>query len=156
MYQKTEWKAGQSPAINDVNLNKIEQGIYDAHFNNVKLAYHELTLSNPDGYSTKVLLDSSKEIVYAEAWLYLKAQNGQYVTTPKFPLYLVATEATPYLFYTHEAYPTGEEGQKLHSVSYYFENQVNNIILRIKSQSLFEKGIPISFGINVFYRGEAE
>lgn len=30
-YTKTVWKNGEAPAINADNLNKIEQGIYDAH-----------------------------------------------------------------------------------------------------------------------------
>lgn len=28
-YEKTEWSNGQAPYINDTNLNKIEQGIYE-------------------------------------------------------------------------------------------------------------------------------
>ncbi len=31
MYNKTVWVDGQAPSINDTNLNKIEQGIADAH-----------------------------------------------------------------------------------------------------------------------------
>lgn len=30
-YTKTNWKNGQAPALNETNLNKIEQGIADAH-----------------------------------------------------------------------------------------------------------------------------
>lgn len=30
-YNKTAWKDNQAPAINAANLNKMEQGIYDAH-----------------------------------------------------------------------------------------------------------------------------
>ncbi len=30
-YRKTTWANNQAPAINAENLNKIEQGIYDAH-----------------------------------------------------------------------------------------------------------------------------
>ena len=30
-YTKTQWVNNQAPAIDAINLNKIEQGIYDAH-----------------------------------------------------------------------------------------------------------------------------
>lgn len=58
-YVKTVWVKANPPAVNAVNLNKIEQGIYDAHnavdtlaTNKATAADGQVLMSNGDGTAT--------------------------------------------------------------------------------------------------------
>ena len=126
-YTKTEWNPGTAPGIDDVNLNKIENGISEVDINLLRLqtGYNSFSTTSLTVIS---VFSNSKTRKMVEAFFYSSGHRS-----PKFELSGGATPTN--INYIYVTKPDTAVSTK-YLVEYYFEQSgINtNLVMKVPTE----------------------